>query len=88
LLPDAATPLPDAVAIDNDRWRTVAQLLGSLSGRERQVLEWRFGLGNRRDQTLKEVGRRLGLTKEGVRQIEKRALARLRRLAPDYGAAA
>lgn len=88
LLADAATPLPDAVALENDRWRAVARLLGSLSARERQVLEWRFGLGEGRDQTLEEVGQRLGLTKEGVRQIEKRALTRLRRLAPDYGAAA
>jgi RNA polymerase primary sigma factor len=42
------------------------------------VLELRYGIGNRREHTLEEVGERLGITRERVRQIEKRTLERLR----------
>jgi RNA polymerase primary sigma factor len=52
--------------------------LGSLTPRERRVIELRFGLGNEYGRTLAEAGTELGLTKERIRQIEKEALTKLR----------
>ena len=52
--------------------------LGSLTPRERRVIELRYGLGNEHSRTLVEVGTELSLTKERIRQIEKEALTKLR----------
>jgi RNA polymerase primary sigma factor len=52
--------------------------LGVLSDRERQVLEMRFGLANGQDKTLEEVGNHFGVTRERIRQIEAKALRKLR----------
>ncbi|MFN2463657.1 MAG: RNA polymerase sigma factor RpoD/SigA [Candidatus Dormibacteria bacterium] len=57
----------------------VLESLAKLEERERLVLELRFGLTDGEGKTLDEIGRRVGLTREGVRQIEKRALDKLRR---------
>jgi RNA polymerase primary sigma factor len=54
-------------------------MLARLSARERRVLRLRFGLVDGRRCSLEEIGRRLGLSRERIRQIEKEALARLRR---------
>lgn len=56
----------------------VRRALNSLTLRERQVIELRFGLVDDRDYTLEEVGRRLNVTRERVRQIEERAIRKLR----------
>ena len=56
----------------------VAELLGSLGERERDILRLRFGLGLDRPRTLEEVGAELGVTRERIRQIEAKTLARLR----------
>jgi RNA polymerase primary sigma factor len=53
-------------------------ILNQLSKREREVLEMRFGLKDGRYHTLEEVGKAFGLTRERIRQIELRALERLR----------
>ncbi|MDJ0868051.1 MAG: sigma-70 family RNA polymerase sigma factor [Myxococcota bacterium] len=53
-------------------------LLEDLEPRERTVIQCRFGLGDEPEQTLQVIGKRLGLSRERVRQIEARALARLR----------
>ena len=54
------------------------KLLAMLTVREQQVLRLRFGLGGGREHTLEEVGRRLSLTRERIRQIEQKALRKLR----------
>ena len=59
--------------------KTMHELLGDLEPRERAVLECRFGLGDEPVQTLQVIGQKLGLSRERVRQIEARALERLRR---------
>src|SRR5579875_4172585 len=63
--------------------------LGQLTTRERQVIELRFGLADDHDHTLEEVGKKLKVTRERVRQIEERAIRKLRhpaasRILKDY----
>jgi RNA polymerase primary sigma factor len=59
----------------------VERLLSRLDGRERRILESRHGIGGVAEQSLQQIGRELGISKERVRQIEQRAHAKLRRLA-------
>ncbi|MDT8305863.1 MAG: RNA polymerase sigma factor RpoD [Anaerolineae bacterium] len=56
----------------------IRQVLGFLTDRERQVLEMRFGLDDGQDHTLEEVGKEFGVTRERIRQIEAKALRKLR----------
>ena len=56
----------------------LAAVLGSLNDRERKVIELRFGLIDGRPRTLEEVGREFGVTRERIRQIEHKTLAKLR----------
>ena len=60
------------------RYQKVEEVLGTLSPREARVLRMRFGLCGERPYTLEEVGQKFGLTRERIRQIEGRALRRLR----------
>lgn len=67
----------------------IRKVLGQLTLRERQVIELRFGLLDDHDHTLEEVGKKLKVTRERVRQIEERAIRKLRhpqasRLLKDY----
>jgi RNA polymerase primary sigma factor len=55
------------------------KLLGQLDDKERIIIERRFGLGDREPQTLAEIGEDLSLSRERIRQIEERALGKLRR---------
>ncbi len=73
---DAIAPL-DAAASQLLR-EQIDTVLESLTGRERHVLELRFGLSDGRAPTLEEVGRELGVTRERIRQIEAKTLAKLR----------
>ncbi len=56
----------------------IRQVLGFLTDREREVLEMRFGLNDGKDHTLEEVGKKFGVTRERIRQIEAKALRKLR----------
>jgi RNA polymerase primary sigma factor len=56
----------------------VNDVLDSISQRERRVLQLRFGLEDGRSRTLEEVGREFGVTRERIRQIEAKALRKLR----------
>ena len=67
----------------------IRKVLGQLTQRERQVIELRFGLLDDHDHTLEEVGKKLKVTRERVRQIEERAIRKLRhpqasRILKDY----
>ncbi len=59
----------------------VKGMLGHLDERERKIIISRFGLGGASEQTLEQLGRELGITKERVRQIESRAQDKLRKIA-------
>ncbi|MDP2710779.1 MAG: sigma-70 family RNA polymerase sigma factor, partial [Solirubrobacteraceae bacterium] len=56
----------------------LCQALRHLPDRERRVLELRYGLDGRRAHTYEEIGRMLGVTRERIRQLERRSLQRLR----------
>jgi RNA polymerase sigma factor (sigma-70 family) len=62
----------------------VTMMLGCLDKREREVLTLRFGIDGGRSHTLREVGARIGLTGERVRQIEAKAMAKLRHPTAGY----
>jgi RNA polymerase primary sigma factor len=70
-------PLPEDEVEVSLRSQALAQALQSLPERERKVLELRYGLDESEPKTLEEIGRRLGLTRERVRQIELDSLRRL-----------
>jgi RNA polymerase primary sigma factor len=77
-LEDPKAPDP-VVPMDGVRLKDAVRLgLGALTAREREVVCWRFGLRGSEEHTLEEVGGRLGLSRERVRQIQKEALAKLR----------
>ena len=73
-------PLPDEEVEVSLRCQALGQALAALADRERQVLILRYGLDDADPKTLEDIGRRLGLTRERVRQIETEALKRLARL--------
>jgi RNA polymerase primary sigma factor len=73
---DAQEPM-DAAAREMLR-ESVKNALAVLSERERQVLELRFGLIDGKDHTLEEVGQYFSVTRERIRQIESKALRKLR----------
>jgi RNA polymerase primary sigma factor len=77
---DTGTSAPDATVLDDDRSKQVGRALAGLPEKEREILRLRFGIGVDREHTLEEVGERFGLTRERIRQIEMKALRKLRRL--------
>lgn len=75
---DETSPTPTQSAYQHLLGEKVEELLGTLSPREARILRLRFGLLNGRSYTLEEVGQKFGLTRERIRQIEGKALRRLR----------
>jgi len=73
-------PLPDEQVEVTLRSEALKQALAALPWRERQVLVLRYGLADSEPKTLEEIGRRLGLTRERVRQVEVESLRRLSKL--------
>ena len=80
-LTDETMPLPDETAEETMRNEALRAILGTLSHRERRVLELRYGLDGEQPRTLDEVGRTFNVTRERIRQIENQSLKKLRALA-------
>jgi RNA polymerase primary sigma factor len=80
-LTDESEPLPEEAAEVELRKATLMRVLGTLSLRERRVLELRYGLNGEHPCTLDEVGRAFNVTRERIRQIENQSLKKLRALA-------
>ena len=78
LIQDVTAPAPADVAAQSSMREQVDRVLSNLQERERRVLELRFGLYDGRPPTLEEIGGELNLTRERIRQIERKALGRLR----------
>ena len=79
LLEQTVLPSSDERVLRESFNRALADALAELPERERKVLELRFGLSDDQPKTLREIGEVLGLSRERVRQIESRALNKLRR---------
>jgi RNA polymerase primary sigma factor len=77
-LEDASALAPAEAASQQLLREQVEDVLASLTSRERRVLQLRFGLEDGRSRTLEEVGREFGVTRERIRQIEAKALRKLR----------
>jgi RNA polymerase primary sigma factor len=77
-VPDDSLPGPDSEAQDTELRARTSDALEVLDKRERKVIRMRFGLDEPREHTLEEIGVQIGVTRERVRQIECRALGKLR----------
>jgi RNA polymerase primary sigma factor len=77
-LPDQFSPDPEDEAYEHALRETVDHALATLKEREAKVLRLYFGLDDQEPMTLEEIGSLLGITRERVRQIKEKALARLR----------
>jgi RNA polymerase primary sigma factor len=75
---DELSPTPMQAAYESMLKEKIEEVLGTLSAREARVLRLRFGLDDGNVYTLEEVGEKFGLTRERIRQIEGKALRRLR----------
>lgn len=75
---DEKADMPEETAIKMDRHDHIMEALNRLTEREREVLILRFGLKDGRSRTLEEVGVEFGVTRERIRQIEAKALRKLR----------
>jgi RNA polymerase primary sigma factor len=79
MIEDTALPSPAAEAIAANLVDKTRKALGTLSLREQRILRMRFGVGEKNEHTLEEVGQVFGLTRERIRQIEAKALGKLRK---------
>jgi RNA polymerase primary sigma factor len=78
LVRDVTTRSPEEAAMHGELAAEVERAMHPLNDREREVLRLRYGLGLDREMTLEEIGRRLSITRERVRQIEAKAVAKMR----------
>ena len=77
-IPDPNVMLPIDAAIQSNLRETTTRVLASLTPREERVLRMRFGIGMNTDHTLEEVGQQFSVTRERIRQIEAKALRKLK----------
>ena len=70
---------PEQAAVEKSLRENLSQVLSTLSLREQQILRMRFGMGENDSQTLDDVGRKFSVTRERIRQLEARALEKVRR---------
>ncbi|MDA2919745.1 sigma-70 family RNA polymerase sigma factor [Desulfobacterota bacterium AH_259_B03_O07] len=76
-IPDEGSPTPDSAVARSTLTDKIKDALGNLSDREELILKMRFGIGFETTYTLDEIGRYFSLTRERIRQIEKRSLEKL-----------
>ena len=69
---------PEATVFSNADTEVIQRLLARIDEREATILRMRFGLDDHEPMTLKQIGARIGLTRERVRQLEREALKKLR----------
>ena len=79
LVSDERAEDPFAALRDKDLREEVGDLLDVLEPRERKIISFRFGLGGGKERTLEEVGRKFGVTRERIRQLQNIALLKMRK---------
>jgi RNA polymerase primary sigma factor len=77
-LEDKSTSSPNESLMTQDLTHQVERALATLSAKEKEILRLRFGIGEEGEHTLEEVGKRFAVTRERIRQIEAKALRKLR----------
>jgi RNA polymerase primary sigma factor len=87
-LPDRITPRPDEETLKHSVSQSIEDALARLKPREAEILRLYFGLDSDEDMTLEQIGCRLGITRERVRQVRDRALRRMRKVLPEYALSA
>jgi RNA polymerase sigma factor (sigma-70 family) len=85
VLPDPAARTPEEEVTRGDTESKLRALVGRLAERDSEILRLRYGLEGRRIHTLQEVGARLSVSRERIRQLEGRALARLKKVCQEEG---
>jgi len=78
LMEDSKGESPEEVTVNSTLQDAIKEVLSTLSEKEYNVIKYRFGLNGERPHSLKEIGDKYNLTKERIRQIEKKAISRLR----------
>ncbi len=78
MVADTHNPPPDVLVTDSDELKQLSKLLAHFDERSAKILKLRYGLDGEEPMTLKEIGQRIGLTRERVRQIEHEALDKLK----------
>jgi RNA polymerase primary sigma factor len=78
LIEDVSAVQPVDAMIQSNLRETTTRVLASLTAREERIIRMRFGLGMNSDHTLEEVGRQFSVTRERIRQIEAKALRKLK----------
>jgi len=78
LIEDKNAILPVDAVIQSNLRESTTRVLASLTAREERIVRMRFGLGMNSDHTLEEVGRQFSVTRERIRQIEAKALRKLK----------
>lgn len=78
IIADSAAPSPIDEAMRSDMSNQMSDVLSTLTPREEKIIRMRFGIGEKTEHTLEEVGRVFAVTRERIRQIEAKALEKLR----------
>ncbi|HCL56223.1 MAG TPA: RNA polymerase subunit sigma [Spirochaetia bacterium] len=77
LLKDTSIPKPENTIVHNSLKEAISKVLNTLSEKEREVIKYRYGLDDYKALSLKQIGEKFNLTKERIRQIEKKAIKKL-----------
>ena len=85
LVRDAQAPQPQEALIRRELEQMLERLLGTLNDRQQQILRLHFGMEDGTCYSLEDIARRMGISKERVRQIEKQAMDKLRKMGADMG---
>ena len=85
MVEDQRTPQPQEALVREELIHTMEQLLAMLNARQQRILRLRFGMEDGKCHSLEDVGQMLALSKERVRQVEKQAMEKLKKLGADMG---